>query len=146
MPKQTILVIDDDPEMRLALQIRLRANGYEVFTAVDGVSAVAEARRVMPDLVLLDLGLPAGDGFAVLERLKANDTLSSIPVLVLSGRDRLVNSQKALSAGAAKFLQKPIKHSELLTAVTQTLHASPANDPVVVYDLGHRSTEPLRSR
>ncbi|RXH54754.1 response regulator [Granulicella sibirica] len=69
MKLKKILVVDDDPEMRLALKIRLRANNYEVEAAEDGVSAIAEARRRQPDLILLDLGLPAGDGFTVLERL-----------------------------------------------------------------------------
>ena len=71
-----ILVVDDDPEMRLALQVRLKANHYDVSTAVDGVSAISETRRVTPDLMLLDLGLPAGDGFSVLQRLKANSASS----------------------------------------------------------------------
>src|ERR1700760_923706 len=137
MPRQKILVVDDDPEMRLALQIRLKANNYEVFTAVDGVSAVSETRRILPDLVLLDLGLPAGDGFAVLERLKTNQSLESIPVIVISGRNREVNGERAVRAGATTFLQKPVKHAELLQRISQTLNNSGAGvaEPTV-YELG----------
>ena len=81
--KKKILIVDDDADLRAALNIRLRANGYEVAFAADALSAVAQARKLTPDLILLDLGLPAGDGFSVLERLKANDSLSLIPVIVV---------------------------------------------------------------
>jgi DNA-binding response OmpR family regulator len=76
-----------------------------LFAAADGVAGIAEARKHMPDLVILDLGLPGGDGFSVLERLKANEKLSSIPVMVLSGRARVGNRNRALKAGARTFLQ-----------------------------------------
>ena len=64
--KKRILIGDDDPGMRLALLIRLRANNYEVSCAGDGLSVVAEARKHRPDLILLDLGMPSGDGYTVL--------------------------------------------------------------------------------
>src|SRR5258708_31248455 len=83
-----ILIVDDDPDMRQALQVRLKANGYGVYCAEDGIGAISEARKHMPNLIVLDLGLPAGDGFVVLDRLKTNLNLSFIPVIVLSGRDR----------------------------------------------------------
>ncbi len=135
MTQKKILIVDDDPEMRLALHIRLKANNYDVAVAVDGVSGIAETRKHMPDLILLDLGLPAGDGFTVLERLAINDSLAHIPVIVVSGRDRAANKDRALKAGARIFLQKPVKNAELLYAIEQTLgvktHAS-----AMVYDLG----------
>ena len=121
MTQKKILIVDDDPEMRLALHIRLKANNYDVAVAVDGVSGIAETRKHMPDLILLDLGLPAGDGFTVLERLSINDSLAHIPVIVVSGRDRAANRDRALKAGAKIFLQKPVKNAELLYAIEQTL-------------------------
>ncbi len=129
-----ILVVDDDPEMRLALQVRLRANHYDVSTAVDGVSAISETRRVTPDLMLLDLGLPAGDGFSVLQRLKSNPAFESIPVIVISGRDRVLNRERAERAGAVQFMQKPVKHSELLQSIKQVL-GQPSRTEPVVYNL-----------
>jgi DNA-binding response OmpR family regulator len=134
MSKKKILVVDDDPEMRLALQIRLNANNYETVFAVDGVSCISEARKHLPALILLDLGLPAGDGFVVLERLKAIDELSRIPVIVVSGRDRLVSRDQAVKAGARLFLQKPVKNADLLLAIDHTLRVQPAS-PAIVYDL-----------
>ncbi len=133
MNPKKILVVDDDPEMRLALTIRLRANGFQVGVAVDGVSAVSEARKQMPDLILLDLGLPAGDGFTVLERLKAMEVLAHIPVIVISGRSRAANQNRALSAKACAFLQKPVKNSELLAVIEKVLKPDPeiASTPTV---------------
>lgn len=126
-----ILIVDDDPQMRLALHIRLKANNYDVAVAVDGVSGIVETRKHMPDLILLDLGLPAGDGFTMLERLAINDSLAHIPVIVISGRDRVANSDLALKAGARIFLQKPVRNSDLLLAIEQILHVTPPAEPVI---------------
>ena len=81
MVQKKILIVDDDPDVRLGLQLRLTANHYDVIAAGDGVASIAEARKHAPDLMILDLELPAGDGFSVLERLKVNERLSSIPAL-----------------------------------------------------------------
>jgi two-component system KDP operon response regulator KdpE len=134
MAQQKILVVDDDPDVRLGLQLRLNANHYDVICAADGVASIAEARKHMPDLVILDLGLPAGDGFSVLERLKANEQLSSIPVIVLSGRDRVGNKDRALMAGAKTFLQKPMANDKLLAVIRLVLEGE-GQSPQVVYDL-----------
>jgi DNA-binding response OmpR family regulator len=134
MIQKKILVVDDDPEVRLGLQLRLKANNYEVIVAADGVASIAEARKHMPDLMILDLGLPAGDGFSVLERLKANESLSSIPVIVLSGRDRVGNWDRALKAGAKTFLQKPVANDKLL-AVIRLVLSEHEHTGTTVYDL-----------
>jgi DNA-binding response OmpR family regulator len=132
--QKKILVVDDDPDVRLGLKVRLNANHYDVIFAADGVACIAEARKHMPDLMILDLGLPAGDGFSVLERLKANEKLSSIPVIVLSGRDRVGNGDRAIKAGARKFLQKPMANDKLLAIIRAVLEAKEGT-PEVVYDL-----------
>ena len=134
MSQKKILVVDDDPDMRLGLQLRLTANHYDVIFAADGVASIAEARKHMPDLMILDLGLPAGDGFSVLERLKVNESLSSIPVIVLSGRDRVGNWERALKAGAKTFLQKPVANDKLL-AVIRLVLAEGEHTGSTVYDL-----------
>jgi DNA-binding response OmpR family regulator len=84
--------------------------------------------------MILDLGLPAGDGFSVLERLKVNERLSSIPVIVLSGRDRVGNWDRVLKAGAKTFLQKPVANDKLL-AVIRLVLADHEHTPDAVYDL-----------
>jgi DNA-binding response OmpR family regulator len=132
--QKKILVVDDDPDVRLGLQLRLTANHYDVLLAGDGVASIAEARKHQPDLIILDLGLPAGDGFSVLERLKANEKLSSIPVVVLSGRDRVGNRDRAITAGAKTFLQKPMANDKLLAVIRLVLGEQGAS-PSAVYDL-----------
>src|ERR1700685_3022496 len=82
-----ILIIDDDPDLRQGLKLRLRANHYDTVHAVDGDSALTQAHKEQPDLIILDLGLPAGDGFVVLDRLHNDDRLCDIPVIVLTARD-----------------------------------------------------------
>src|SRR6202041_2955376 len=108
MTKTTILVVDDNPTVRKGLSIRLRANGYEVLFAEDAISATAALVTERPDLMILDLGLPCGDGFVVMERLQKNDRLANIPVIVLTGRELADNRDRALQAGAAAFFQKPL--------------------------------------
>ena len=132
MDRKKILVVDDDPEMRLALQMRLQANQYDTVFAEDGVGSIMEARKHHPDLILLDLGLPAGDGYIVLERLKAIDGMSSIPVIVMSGRDRSANRERSLKAGAKAFLQKPVDNSQLMSVMQHCLGQKSARK---VYDL-----------
>ncbi len=121
MPKPKILVVDDDPDLLRAMRLRLRANNYEVSTASDGYTAIASAQKDRPALIILDLGLPVGDGFVVLDRLQASDALSSIPVIVLSARDPQMNEQRALKAGAAAFFQKPADNEELLNVIHVSL-------------------------
>ena len=121
MTRKKILIVDDDPDLCAGLQVRLNANHYDVALAADGAASIVEARKHKPDLILLDLGLPAGDGFSVLERLKATGGLSSIPVIVLSGRDRVGNRERALKAGARSFLQKPTENDKLLAAIRLVL-------------------------
>jgi CheY-like chemotaxis protein len=124
MDKTKILVVDDNPTIRKGLSVRLRANGYEVSFAEDAISATAAVVAERPDLVLLDLGLPAGDGFVVMERLQKNDRLSNIPVIVLTGREVSGNRDRALQAGATAFFQKPVDDVVLLFAIRKALDVS----------------------
>lgn len=121
MPKHKILVVDDDPDLVRAMRLRLRANDYEIATAGDGYSAIATAQKERPDLIVLDLGLPVGDGFVVLDRLQKSDSLSDVPVIVLSARDPETNEMRALQAGAAAFFQKPADNDELLNVIRISL-------------------------
>jgi DNA-binding response OmpR family regulator len=136
MSNKKILVIDDDPDVRHGLHIRLKANHYDVFFAVDGLSSISEAKKHEPDLIILDLGLPAGDGFTVMERLRANDNLALIPVIIVSARDRHVNRERALKAGANAFLQKPVDNAELLAVIRQALGEPARPEKPAVHDLG----------
>ena len=117
-----ILVVDDNPELRKALSVRLRANGYQVSCAADAMSATAALVKEEPQLMILDLGLPCGDGFIVMERLQKNDKLANIPVIVLTGREATTSRDRALQAGAVAFFQKPVEDAKLLSAIDKAIH------------------------
>jgi DNA-binding response OmpR family regulator len=121
MSNQKILIVEDDADVRLGYHVFLKANHYDACFAADGNSAVSEARKHLPDLVILDLGLPAGDGFKVLEWFRGNPNLAVIPVIVVSARDLHGNKERALKAGAKAFLQKPWDDEELLALISQLL-------------------------
>jgi DNA-binding response OmpR family regulator len=116
-----ILIIDDDEHLLLGLTARLKTNGYAVVWANDAVGAIAVARKEAPDLVILDLGLPAGDGFLVMDRMRALSDLVAIPIIVLSARDPADNKKRALDAGAAAYFQKPPDNHEFLMAIRRAL-------------------------
>jgi DNA-binding response OmpR family regulator len=121
MSQRKILIVDDDADLRLGLGVRLRAIKYATVFAADGATAIAMAQRERPDLILLDLGLPAGDGFLVLERLRAIPKLAAIPVVVITARDVEESRERALDLGAVAFLQKPVDNAALLTAIRLAL-------------------------
>ena len=123
MSNKKILIVEDDADVRLGYRVLLRTQGYDTFFAADSIAAISEARKHLPNLIVLDLGLPAGDGFVVMERLQApaNVDLAGIPVIVVSGRDLRGNKERALKAGAKAFLQKPWDDDELLALVGRLL-------------------------
>jgi len=126
-----ILIIEDDADTRLGLSVRLRASGFATSVAGDGATGVMLAQRERPDIILLDLGLPAGDGFTVLQRLRSNSFSGNIPVVILSARDPVVNRPKAFELGAAGYLQKPCEPDELLSELRRFLPEQPTATPHV---------------
>lgn len=116
-----ILVVDDHLETWQILSAMLRSQGFHPVWAADGLNAMSEARKQHPHVVILDLGLPGGDGFIVLERLKANRLLSDIPIIVVTALDAKTTEARALEHGAAAFLQKPVKPDELIATIHRVL-------------------------
>jgi two-component system KDP operon response regulator KdpE len=121
MSNKKVLIVEDDADVRLGYKVLLTAHHYDTIFAADSVFAISEALKHRPDLILLDLGLPAGDGFMVLERFRANTLLAPIPVIVVSARDLHGNKERALKAGAKAFLQKPWNDNEMLGLIRQLL-------------------------
>ncbi len=119
--KPTVLVIDDGLDSWNLLSTALRTHGYFPVWAADGMQAISAARRHEPQAILLDLGLPGGDGFYVLERLKSNRILSDIPVIVVTVRDPWEAEERAQRLGAAGYVQKPVNADELMTSLQQVL-------------------------
>jgi CheY-like chemotaxis protein len=120
-PVAKILIVDDDQDTRQLLKVRLESQGYETVFAADAVTAVQAAREEKPDLILLDFGLPGGDGVVVMERLNTFPALAHIPVVVVSAREPSTTGERSLLAGAQAYIQKPIDNEELLAAIRDAL-------------------------
>ncbi|MEU4190309.1 response regulator [Kribbella sp. NPDC026611] len=125
-----VLVIDDEPQLVRALQINLKARGYEVHLAGTGASALRVAAQYPPDLVILDLGLPDFDGVEVIRGLRG---WTEAPILVLSGRTDQTDKVEALDAGADDYVTKPFGIDELLARMRAVLRRSSVapDEPVV---------------
>jgi DNA-binding response OmpR family regulator len=133
MDRLKILVVDDEPDIVRALRMRLVAQGYEVLTASDGMQATTIAIKQQPALVILDLGMPGGDGFVVVERLRASARTNAIPILILTARAGEAERERARAMGVERYLTKPFDARQLLATVTElithTVGAAPA--PIV---------------
>jgi two-component system KDP operon response regulator KdpE len=121
---KSILLVEDDKDVLRAMSIRLKASGYNLSVASDGISAIGTARRLKPDLIVLDIGLPGGDGFVVMERLKSLYDLVLVPIIVVSGNEPESTKKRALEAGAFAHFLKPFDNDEFLEAVRKALGIS----------------------
>ena len=128
--RNKIIVIEDNPEHLMALAIKLRAHGFEIVSASDGATAMTVVNREKPDAVILDLGLPGGDGFVVLQRLRSLANTVALPVVVVTARPVETNRALALEQGAVAFLQKPVRTPELLAALRKALRQT---EPVACF-------------
>lgn len=117
-PTPTVLVIEDEAQMRRFLRASLTGNGYQVFEAETGAEGLTQAAQRNPDLVLLDLGLPDQDGLTVTERLR---DWAKMPIIVISARGKEEDKVRALDAGADDYLTKPFGIGELLARLRVAL-------------------------
>lgn len=120
---KTILLIEDEPEFRMALRMRLETNGYEVIEAEDGAMGLDMARNKNPDLIMLDIMLPKMDGFKVARLLKFDEKHRHIPIIMLSARAQQSDKETGLSVGGDAYLTKPYKPQEMLDTVARLLAA-----------------------
>ena len=120
---RTIAIVEDDADIRGPLDFKLRAAGYETTFARDGVGAIGVIRKAQPDLILLDIGLPGGDGFVILDRLREFDALATIPVVVISAVVRSDTRERIELSRVAAFIQKPFDIGELVQTVESILAA-----------------------
>lgn len=124
MSRARILLVDDDPELLEAVRIRLRSAGYEVHTAADGVQATRLARLERPDLVVLDIGMPGGDGHTVANRLKNDPVTMLTPIVFLTARTHENDFERARRNRVDKYLVKPFQVDELVLAVDELVERS----------------------
>ncbi len=119
--KKKILIVDDERDIVKGLMIRLQAAGYEVATAFDGAQGVFMAHKEKPDLIILDIRMPAGNGFSVAQRLKRSIHTFTIPVIFLTGSPEKNAEEKAMALGARFYIKKPYDPEELLDAIKRAL-------------------------
>jgi two-component system response regulator MprA len=139
---ERVLVVDDDPPLRRMLERTLRAEGYDVTLAGDGGGALVEAERAAPDVIVLDVGLPALDGLSVCRRLRAKGLPT--PILMLTARDAVSDRVAGLEAGADDYLVKPFAAAELVARIRALTRRHSEAGPLVSYadltlDLGTRA-------
>ncbi len=135
--KKKVLVVDDDLVVIWALSTKLKANGFEVFTARDGAEAVRIVRTQRPDVILLDINFPVDvnsvswDGFLIMDWLKRLAEADNVPIIVITSGNSEKFRNRAKEAGAAAFFHKPIDHDQLFAYIRRKL--------------GMRRTAPSRS-
>ncbi len=108
-----VLVIDDEPDVRWLLRLSLERLGHDVLLADDGLRGVAVAQRQRPDIIVVDLMMPVMDGHGVLEALAKDERTAHVPVVVLTAKALPEEEERAMAAGAARFLLKPFDPDEL---------------------------------
>ena len=118
---KTILLVEDDKEITLSIGIRLRSMGYELVNAPDAIGAISLARRANPDVAVIDINLPGGDGFLVAERLNALVETSMIPLIFMTASKKPGLKERAEQLGAVAFLEKPFDAKQLVSAIEQAM-------------------------
>jgi len=122
--KKKILIIEDARDVAKLLGARLKNAGYEIIIAGDGIQGVQCAHKDKPDLIILDLMLPAGDGFSVLDNLSMSVYSQLIPVIVLTGAKNEEYKKRAQEKGVEVYLEKPYEAEELLKHIKNSLGES----------------------
>ena len=125
----TILVVDDNPVVLKAFDLKLKSIGFKVITATDGSSAVSTARQEKPNIIVLDISFPPDvgssglqwDGFSIMEWMRRFKEVADIPVIIITSSDPAKYKERALAAGAVGFFQKPIDHEEFLATIQKVL-------------------------
>ena len=117
-----ILVVDDEEHLQKVIQQRLKSVGFEVFLAENGLIGLEKVGKAKPDLIITDVLMPEMDGFAFYKELKSNDETASIPVIILSAREKMEDSFRVL--GAEHFVKKPYNPQELIKKICELAHLS----------------------
>jgi len=144
----TILIVEDELDVQKVVAKRLTSRGFTVHCASDGYQAVEKAHKVAPDLIVLDLQLPAGDGLSVLRKLRISDSTKKTHIVVLTGMTNELIKQSVLTEGVDAYLQKPYDSQVLLETIDKILgkkenppdseppkaDASPVSEELTLFD------------
>jgi DNA-binding response OmpR family regulator len=118
---KNVLLVDDDNAFLLTIGVRLKSMGYTVCTAKDAANAISAVRKNNPDVVVLDVSLPAGDGFLVADRLRNLIASATTPIIFVTASEKPELRERAMKLGAAEFLQKPFDATTLADAIESAL-------------------------
>jgi CheY-like chemotaxis protein len=121
MAMKTVLLVDDDNVFLLTIGVRLKGMGYTVYAAKDAVSAISAVRKNNPDVIVLDVSLPAGDGFMVAERLQNLISTAATPIIFVTASEKPGLRERAMKVGAVEFLHKPFDATKLADAIESAL-------------------------
>ncbi|MBN2382003.1 response regulator [bacterium] len=121
MPNAKILVADDDKSTRELISIVLEDEGYEVITAINGIETIEKAAKEKPDLIVLDIMMPQMDGYEALNKIKENEELTAIPILVITARTIKIYEKISKGLGAVDHITKPFSPDELLEKIKMFL-------------------------
>jgi len=127
MNRKKVLVVDDDKDFVHITSVYLKAYGYDVVAATDAVEAVTFAQTTHPDIIILDIGLPMGDGLTVLNRLASSARTTLIPVIIVTGKDPSLK-KSCLAAGAVEFFVKPFNPDVLMAYIDGVFHQTVRSD------------------
>lgn len=119
--QKKILIIEDDPATSRLVDYSLRHEGYEVFTASNGLEGIRKAHNEMPDLIILDVMLPGMDGFEICHQLRSEPDTNKLPILMFSAKAQEIDKNTGLKVGADDYLSKPAAPSEILSHVEALL-------------------------
>jgi len=115
------LVVDDDPGIRIAISLKLKSSGFQVFEASDGFDALSLLSEQEVDLAILDVGMPGMDGYTLCGRINEDERTHDLPVIILTAQDAAVPDEVADKIRVARFLMKPFSPRELVQIVRSLL-------------------------
>ena len=123
MPR--ILIVDDEPNIVLALELLMKKEGYEVHSVDDGEKAFHAVHDLRPDLVLLDIMMPKMDGYEVCQRIRSDASLMNVRIVMLTAKGREVEKEKGLALGVDSYITKPFSTREVVAKVKELLTVMP---------------------
>jgi len=118
-----ILIVDDEPNIVLALELLMKKEGYEVHTVADGERAVQAAKELRPDLILLDIMMPKMDGYEVCQSIRSDALLKDVSIIMLTAKGREVEREKGMALGADHYITKPFSTRQVVMKVREILTA-----------------------
>ncbi len=116
-----MLIVDDEPNIVLSLEFLMKKAGYSVATAADGEDALEQIKHAIPDLVLLDINIPKGNGYEVCQAIRANPDCKEVRVVMLTAKGRDIEREKGLAVGADDYITKPFSTQEVVDLVHRLL-------------------------